>query len=119
MLTTMIATLTGIATVIGILATIHNHLSKMWNERRETITIVGFPPGVHADGLLPGVPRFTSVRKAISSRERVCVLITKHVSQALRVCDFVLVEDGCDPKLLIKGTDLATTRLSAICGAKG
>lgn len=114
MISTIIAILTSLATVVGLLATIQSHFNSMRSAVRSNVVIVGIPAGVQIPDYFKRVPDFTNYRKAISSGEKIVLLHTKNVSSALKICDFVLVTTIADPQLIVLDTDYGENRAMAL-----
>lgn len=115
---TFIAIMTSVVTAVGLLATLTGHMQKIWEAKRRRTVLIACPPRVNIPDQLTGLKVFSSIRGAIDSGESKAVVFTSNISRALRSCDFVIVEPGCDPKLIVADSEIGKSKLSVI-GNKG
>lgn len=109
-----VAVLTSVVTAVGLLATLSGHLQKLWEMKRKRTVLIACPPRVSIPDRFRGLRVFSSVRSAVDSGDRKAIVLTSNVSRALRSCDFVVIEPGCDPKIIVVGSELGASKIDAL-----
>lgn len=96
----VIVLLTTFSTLLGLVLVITKRLREIRDSLRDNHTLIGVPAGVPVPDELSGLPDYTNYDKALHSEAKIVLYHTKNVTKALRLCDFVLVTQICDPKFV-------------------
>lgn len=112
----IVAVLTTVVTIAGLIAALIGHLSNVHEKIRSDTIIIGVPPNVDIPQECGKWPVFSSLNKAMRSRQGRAVVLMSSVSRALRSCDFVIVDNDCDVKLINIDSSEGLDRIRLITG---
>lgn len=110
-----VAIITGLTGLCGSIVAIYEQRMKL-QRLRKTITLIGIPAGVQTPEILYQFRDFTDYKKALKSGLDFAVLRVRSLSQALRLCDWVIYDGVTDPKVIDLSNADGRNKLSSLVG---